>query len=61
VSEVDELAKQANAKHLIVMAGHTFVYNSAGALREALLNAGELGEVRYIYSQRLISVDPRRH
>src|SRR5438309_1637419 len=53
VSEVDELAKHANAKHLIVMAGHTFVYNSAVRYVKQLLNAGELGEVRYIYSQRL--------
>ena len=53
VSEVDELAKHANAKHLIVMAGHTFVYNSAVRYVKQLLNAGELGEIRYIYSQRL--------
>src|SRR5438045_1301020 len=53
VSEVDELAKHAHAKRLIVMAGHTFVYNSAVRYVKQLLNAGELGEVRYIYSQRL--------
>src|SRR5207244_8797233 len=41
VSEVDELAKHANAKHLIVMAGHTFVYNSTVRLLEKLLNVGE--------------------
>src|SRR5204862_7438486 len=53
VSGVAELAKHANAKHLIGMAGHTFVYNSAVRYVKQLLNAGELGEVRYIYSQRL--------
>jgi predicted dehydrogenase len=53
VSEVDELAELAEAKQLIVMAGHTFVYNSAVRYVKQLLNAGELGEVRYIYSQRL--------
>jgi len=53
VSEVDELAKHAQAKRLVVMAGHTFVYNSAVRYVKQLLNAGELGEVRYIYSQRL--------
>jgi predicted dehydrogenase len=53
VSEVDELAKHAHAKRLVVMAGHTFVYNSAVRYVKQLLNAGELGEIRYIYSQRL--------
>ena len=53
VSEVDELGRDANAQGLIVMAGHTFVYNAAVRYVKQLLNAGELGEVRYIYSQRL--------
>ena len=53
VSEVDGLAKHAQARRLVVMAGHTFVYNSAVRYVKQLLNAGELGEVRYIYSQRL--------
>src|SRR5947207_3225672 len=53
VSEVDELARHAHAKRLVVMAGHTFVYNSAVRYVKQLLKAGELGEVRYIYSQRL--------
>src|SRR5437870_5760427 len=35
------------------MAGHTFVYNSAVRYVKQLINAGELGEIRYIYSQRL--------
>lgn len=53
VSEVDDLARVATARRLIVMAGHTFVYNSAVRYVKQLLNAGELGDVRYIYSQRL--------
>src|SRR5213078_2931318 len=53
VSEVDELAKHAHAKRLVVMAGHTFVYNSAVRYVKQLLEEGELGEIRYIYSQRL--------
>lgn len=53
VSEVDELAQQAEARGLVVMAGHTFVYNSAVRYVKELLTAGELGDVRYIYSQRL--------
>ena len=52
-SEVDELSKCAAAGNLVVMAGHTFVYNSAVRYVKQLIDAGELGEVRYIYSQRL--------
>src|SRR6266850_4100398 len=52
-SEVDELAEHAHTRRLVVMAGHTFVYNSAVRYVKQLLNAGELGEIRYIYSQRL--------
>jgi predicted dehydrogenase len=52
-SEVDELAKVAKEKNLVVMVGHTFIYNSAVRFVKKLIDAGELGEVRYIYSQRL--------
>ncbi|MBA2269429.1 MAG: Gfo/Idh/MocA family oxidoreductase, partial [Chthoniobacterales bacterium] len=52
-SEVDELARCAAAGGLIVMTGHTFVYNSAVRYVKELIDRGELGEVRYIYSQRL--------
>jgi predicted dehydrogenase len=53
VAEVDELADCASEKKLVVMAGHTFVYNSAVRYVKQLIQEGELGDVRYIYSQRL--------
>ncbi len=53
VSEVDELTKLATAKNLVVMVGHTFIYNSAVRYVKKLIDTGDLGEVRYIYSQRL--------
>jgi predicted dehydrogenase len=53
VAEVDELGRLAAARKLVVMAGHTFIYNSAVRYVKKLLDAGELGDVRYIYSQRL--------
>ena len=53
VSEVDELAEHASSRRLIVMAGHTFVYNAAVRYVKQLVDAGDLGEIRYIYSQRL--------
>ena len=52
-SEVDELRRCADARGLVVMTGHTFIYNSAVRYVKKLIDAGELGEIRYIYSQRL--------
>ena len=53
VVEVDELSSRATKRNLVVMTGHTFVYNSAVRYVKKLIDAGELGELRYIYSQRL--------
>lgn len=53
VAEVDELGKLARERNLIIMAGHTFIFNPAVRYVRKLIDSGELGEVRYIYSQRL--------
>jgi predicted dehydrogenase len=53
VAEVDELSNRATKQNLVVMTGHTFVYNSAVHYVKRLIDAGELGQLRYIYSQRL--------
>jgi predicted dehydrogenase len=53
VSEVDELANLAAERNLVVMVGHTFIYNAAVRYVKRLVDDGELGEIRYIYSQRL--------
>src|SRR4029077_10385949 len=53
VAEVDELSRRAAERNLGVMNGHTFVYNSAVRHVKRLIDAGELGDLRYIYSQRL--------
>jgi predicted dehydrogenase len=53
VSEVDELARCAAERNLVVMTGHTFIYNAAVRFVKKLIDAGELGDIRYIYSQRL--------
>src|ERR1051326_3590308 len=52
-AEVDELGRLAEERGLVVMAGHTFVYNAAVRYVKKLIDSGDLGEVRYIYSQRL--------
>lgn len=51
--EVDELASIAAQKRLTVMVGHTFLYNTAVRYVKKLIDAKELGDVRYIYCQRL--------
>jgi len=53
VAEVDELSRLAAKRNLVVMTGHTFVYNSAVRYVKKLIDSGELGDLRYIYSQRL--------
>jgi predicted dehydrogenase len=53
VAEVDILARCAEQRGLVVMAGHTFIYNPAVRYVKRLIDAGELGNVRYVYSQRL--------
>lgn len=53
VTEVDALAAIAAERKLVIMSGHTFIYNAAVRYVKKLIDAGELGEVRYIYSQRL--------
>ena len=53
VAEVDEISRRAAVRNLIVMVGHTFVYNSAVRYVKKLIDSGELGDLRYIYSQRL--------
>ncbi len=53
VAEVDEIGRQAEAKNLVAMVGHTFLFNSAVRYVKNMIDAGDLGEMRYIYSQRL--------
>ena len=53
VAEVDELAQYAEQRKLVVMAGHTFLYNAAVRYVKNIVAAGDLGDIRYIYSQRL--------
>jgi len=51
--EARELVELADLKKLTLMVGHTFLYNAAVRyLRQKILNR-ELGDIYYIYSQRL--------
>jgi len=53
VQEVEEIGKLSGEKERVVMVGHTFIYNPAVRYVKKLIDSGELGHIRYIYSQRL--------
>lgn len=53
LSEVEQIGKLASEKNLVAMVGHTFLFNAAVRHVKELIDSGELGDIRYIYSRRL--------
>lgn len=53
VGEVEKIGGLAGQKRLVAMAGHTFLFNSAVRYIKGLIDSEALGDIRYIYSQRL--------
>ena len=53
VSQIEDIARVANNKNLVAMVGHTFLFNQAVRYVKDLIDRGELGDIRYIYSQRV--------
>jgi len=53
VNEVEDIGKISQKNNLVAMVGHTFLYNAAVRYVKKFIDSGELGDVRYIYSQRL--------
>lgn len=53
VKEVEHIGAIAKQNGLVAMAGHTFLYEMAVRYLKRLIDSGEIGDVRYIYSQRL--------
>ena len=51
--EVRQIGKLAEEKGLVAMVGHTFLFNSAVRYVKKLIDDGVLGDIRYLYSQRL--------
>ena len=51
--QVREISQLAREKELVAMVGHTFLFNSAVRYVKSIIESGELGDIRYIYSQRL--------
>lgn len=52
-AEAAELCALAEARGLTLMVGHLLLYHPAIELAKARVDAGELGEVYYLYSQRV--------
>ena len=53
IEQVRKIGKLANKKDLIAMVGHTFLFNNAVRYVKKIIDEGELGDIRYIYSQRV--------
>jgi predicted dehydrogenase len=53
VAQAEHLVQLAEQRRRVLMVGHLLEYHPAVTRLQALIEAGELGELRYIYSQRL--------
>ena len=53
VAEAEALVAAAKARNLVLMAGHTFLFNAAVEALKGYVDDGTLGEPYYLYSQRL--------
>ncbi|HRJ70664.1 MAG TPA: Gfo/Idh/MocA family oxidoreductase [Terrimicrobiaceae bacterium] len=52
-AEARAIAAAAEEAGLVAMAGHTFIFNDAVQYLRKLIANGDLGDVRYMFSQRL--------
>jgi predicted dehydrogenase len=52
-AECEELIEIAQKKGLVLMIGHTFLYSSAVRKIVEIIQAGDIGDIRYINSRRL--------
>jgi predicted dehydrogenase len=52
-AECEELIEIAERKGLVLMVGHTFLYSAPVCKIAEVVQAGDLGEIRYINSRRL--------
>jgi predicted dehydrogenase len=52
-AECEELIEIAESKGLVLMVGHTFLYSAPVRKIVDIVQAGDLGEIRYINSRRL--------
>ena len=53
LEEVEEIQNEASQRELVAMVGHTFIFNSAVRYIKDIIDKKQLGDIRYIYSQRV--------
>ena len=53
VDEVENIGHAASDSKVVAMVGHTFLFNQAVRYIKGLIDGGDLGDIRYIYSQRV--------
>lgn len=53
VAQCEELIELAASRGLTLMVGHTFLYSAPIQMIKRIIDSGDLGEIRYINSQRL--------
>jgi predicted dehydrogenase len=53
VDQVKQIGALAKEKNLVAMVGHTFLFNEAVLKVKEIIDTGKLGDIRYIYSQRV--------
>lgn len=52
-AECEELLEIAHSNCLVLMVGHTFLYSAVVRRMKAIIEAGDIGEIRYISARRL--------
>jgi len=53
VSEAREIVEKAEARGLVLMVGHLLLYHPAIERVKTMVDSGEIGDILYLYSQRL--------
>ena len=53
VAEVMDLTRHAEAKGLVLMPGHTFLYSPPVTAIKSIIDSGELGEIYFVSSSRV--------
>jgi predicted dehydrogenase len=53
VEEGEELVQMAEARRLVLLVGHTFLYSAPVRKIKEIIQRGDIGELRYISSRRL--------
>lgn len=53
IEEVEQISELSKQNHKVAMVGHTFLFNSAVRYIKKMIDSNLLGQIRYIYSQRL--------